>query len=259
MKCRLCNSNSNKIFSATIMFKYDVKYFNCPNCSLIQTESPFWLEEAYSESINSTDVGLLSRNIQFVEKVKTILYFFFDKNGKFLDYAGGYGIFTRLMRDLGFDFYWSDPFTQNLFAKGFEHDKDKSKIELVTTFESFEHFVNPMEEILKILDISKNIVFSTQVVPNPIPDPQNWWYYALEHGQHVSFYSKQTFEFIANELGLNFYSCSKNLHLFSEKKISKKYFELIFKKSKYFSSYIDKKLNSKTFSDSRSILNMSKQ
>ncbi len=40
----------------------------------------------------------------------------------FLDYAGGYGVFTRLMRDIGFDFYWHDPYTQNLFANGFEKD-----------------------------------------------------------------------------------------------------------------------------------------
>lgn len=254
MKCRLCNSKCKKIFSAKVLSKYSVDYFTCPTCFLLQTETPFWLEEAYNESINSTDTGLLNRNIQFAEKVKAILFFFFDINGKYLDYAGGYGVFTRLMRDIGFDFYWTDPYTPNILANGFEYDKSKDNIELVTSFESFEHFVNPLEEISKIITISKNIIFSTQVVPSPIPEPQNWWYYGLEHGQHISFYSKKTFEFIANELGLNFYSCSKYLHLFSEKKINRKYFEIIFKKNKYFSGYIDKKLNSKTFSDSRKML-----
>ncbi len=50
-------------------------------------------------------------------------------------------MFTRLMRDYGFDFLHYDKHTQNLFARGFEfHDE---KIEAITCFECFEHFVNP--------------------------------------------------------------------------------------------------------------------
>ncbi|MCB0742846.1 MAG: methyltransferase domain-containing protein [Ignavibacteriae bacterium] len=254
MKCRLCNSNCTQLFTAKVLSKYDVKYFSCPNCFLVQTEDPYWLEEAYANPINSTDIGLLNRNIEFAEKAKILIYFFFNKEGKFLDYAGGYGVFTRLMRDIGFDFYWQDPFTKNLFAKNFEYDESQSSIELVTTFESFEHFVNPIEEISKILKFSKNIIFSTNVIPKPIPKPNDWWYYGLEHGQHVSFYSKKTFKFIAKEFGLNFYSCSKTLHLFTDKKINKNYYDFVFKKSKYFSKHINKKLNSKTFSDSRMMI-----
>jgi len=254
MECRLCNSKSSQLFSSTILLKHDVKYYTCPNCFLIQTEYPYWLEEAYSNSISNTDTGLLNRNIQFAEKVKAILFFFFNRDGKYLDYAGGYGIFTRLMRDIGFDFYWSDPYTSNLFAKGFEYLESKSEIELVTTFESFEHFVNPLEEISKILEISKNIIFSTFIVPEPVPEPLQWWYYGLEHGQHVSFYSEKTFEFIAHEFDLNFYSFSRNLHLFSEKKLNKRYLDFVFKKNNYFSKHINKKLISKTFSDSRMII-----
>jgi len=112
MKCRLCNFNSSKIFSATILNKYSIEYFSCPNCQLIQTEYPYWLEEAYNNPINDNDTGLLDRNIKFAEKVKAILYFFYDKNARFLDYAGGYGVFTRLMRDIGFNFFQHLTFTE---------------------------------------------------------------------------------------------------------------------------------------------------
>ena len=258
MKCRLCNNKANEKFDAKTLDKYNIKYYLCPNCNLIQTEEPYWLEEAYSNPINDTDVGLLDRNIQFAEKVKVLIYYLFEKNGKFLDYAGGYGIFTRLMRDIGFDFYWHDPFTENYFAKGFEYKKTNSKIELITTFESFEHFVNPLYEIKKITEISKNIIFSTTMVPKPVPMPNEWWYYGLEHGQHVSLYSKKTLIFIAKKLGLNFYSCSKNLHLFTEKNINNYFFEILFKKSKYFKKSVNKKMQSKTFADSRMILDSNK-
>ena len=110
----------------------------------------------------------------------------------FLDYAGGYGVFTRLMRDIGFDFYWHDPYTQNLFANGFEDDlKSNSKFELLTAFEVFEHLVNPKEELEKMLRFSDTIVFSTELMPQEIPDPEEWWYYGFNHGQHISFYTRK--------------------------------------------------------------------
>jgi hypothetical protein len=91
-----------------ILNKYDIKYYHCVNCGFLQTEESYWLNEAYDESINISDTGIMSRNIHLSKITTLILYFFFDKNNKFLDFAGGYGIFTRLMRDIGFDFYWSD-------------------------------------------------------------------------------------------------------------------------------------------------------
>jgi hypothetical protein len=50
----------------------------------------------------------MQRNINLSKMVATILLLFFDFRRKFLDYAGGYGVFVRLMRDIGFDFYWYD-------------------------------------------------------------------------------------------------------------------------------------------------------
>lgn len=131
---------------------------------------------------------------------------------------GGYGVLVRLMRDIGFDFYWYDKYTPNLFARGFEH-QDGNKYEAVTAFECFEHFVNPIDEIESLLKMSKNIVFSTELLPNAIPKPEDWWYYGLEHGQHISFYSKKTFEFIAKRYDLNYLN-KGNLHLLTAKSIS---------------------------------------
>jgi len=100
MKCKICRSNSNKIFNAIIINKYKIDYFKCDNCGFLQVEEPYWLEEAYKSPINDSDTGLLERNIYLSRKVSVILYFLFKKDGNYLDYGGGYGIFTRLMRDI---------------------------------------------------------------------------------------------------------------------------------------------------------------
>jgi hypothetical protein len=219
LKCKVCGEKAEKKFSSLIMNKYNADYYLCSRCGFLFADEPSWLNEAYKKPINLTDTGLVNRNIYFSQLVTVILYFFFDGKGKFLDYAGGYGLFTRLMRDNGFDFYWNDPYCTNLLAAGFEYDlKSDGKIELVTAFELLEHLPDP-SEIKKILAISRNFLFSTQILPSPVPEPGKWEYYGLEHGQHVSFYSYESLRYIAKENNLSFYSTG-GIHFFTEKKLN---------------------------------------
>ncbi len=247
MKCKICIQENDEIFSAKILNKYDITYFHCSNCGFLQTEEPYWYDEAYVKSINISDTGYMQRNIFLSKKLTILLTLFFDKNVKYLDYAGGYGVFVRLMRDIGFDFYWDDKYTQNLFAKGFEYNNSQN-IGAVTTFESFEHFVNPTEEIEKLLQISKNVIFSTKLLPNPIPKPEEWWYYGLEHGQHISFYTEKTFQVVAKLYGL-YYSKYGSLHLLTDRKISNfKLRNFIFNKLSLH-KLLQKQTRSKTWED----------
>ena len=247
MTCKICNQATKEIFKAKILNKHKIYYFYCEHCGFLQTEEPYWLDEAYSESINISDTGYIQRNINISQKLTILLALFFDKNAKFLDYAGGYGVFVRMMRDIGFDFYWDDKYTTNLFAMGFEYN-NLDKYKAVTTFESFEHFVNPMVEIENLLKVSKNIIFSTELLPNNIPKPEDWWYYGLDHGQHISFYSEKTFLFLAQKYGLH-YSNLGGLHLLSEKKISNMKLKIL-KLSKFgLHKLLQKQLKSKTWED----------
>lgn len=256
MTCKICNQDNESIFTSKILNKYDIKYFYCPHCGFLQTEEPYWIEEAYAESINVTDTGIMRRNLSLSRKVSILLYFFFKKDRKFVDFAGGYGIFTRLMRDIGFDFSWYDPYTTNLVARGFEYsDKEEDKIELLTSFESFEHFANPLDEIEKMLVISKNILFSTNILPSVIPKPEEWWYYGLEHGQHISFYSKDTLEFIAKKYKLNLYTNGNGIHLLTEKKLNNKMFNAILMLDRIGLFYVIKRfIKSKTVLDMYAII-----
>ena len=258
MICKICKSNTQQIFTSKILKKYDVKYFKCDNCGYLFTEEPFWLEEAYSRSINLSDTGLLDRNIYFSKVLSVLIFFCFDRNGSFFDYAGGYGVFTRLMRDIGFDFYWHDPYTQNLFANGFEKDlKFNSRFELLTAFEVFEHLVNPKEELEKMLEFSDTIIFSTELMPQEIPDPKDWWYYGFNHGQHISFYTEKTLNTLANQFKLNYYNVDE-IHILTKRKFNNSVLILMKKLRNYGLYQIVKKIiKSKTFSDHLNIENKS--
>ena len=227
-KCNICSQELLKFAENKIMNKYDICFFQCPNCGFVQTEYPHWLDEAYSQEITSSDIGLASRNIQLARFTKIIITLFFKGNLKFLDYGGGYGLFVRLMRDAGFNFFLWDKYpTINIFAKNYEANIDEQTYELVTAFEVFEHFVDPMKSIEHILSLSDSVLFSTQILPENTPQPDEWWYYGLEHGQHISFYTQETLSYIAKVFGINFYTNGTSLHLFTKKNISNNLFRLV--------------------------------
>jgi hypothetical protein len=250
MKCKICGDEAHHLFNALVLNKYDVKYYFCEHCGFIFTEEPFWLNEAYSNAINLNDTGLLQRNLYFSRVLSAVLFFLFDTKAKYLDYAGGYGIFTRLMRDNGFDFYWSDPYCENILSKGFEIENANTQtFLLLSAFEVFEHLVNPIESIEKMFKIADNIVFSTELVPTPTPGKNDWWYYCFEHGQHVAFYKSKSLEFIARKFNVNYYFAS-GIHFFSKRKINKTTLKVIAAAGRYgLATLIRRRLKSKVWDD----------
>jgi len=220
MQSKITGGATTLLFTAKVLNKYDVKFYRCADTGFIQTEEPYWLADAYSSAITKLDVGMVFRNLQLADRTAKLLLTSFDKSAQFLDYAGGYGLFTRLMRDKGFNFYHTDPFCQNLFAEYFDLNtlSANQRFELVTAFEVFEHLANPLEDIKRMLGFTYNLLFSTELQPDGVQSVGDWPYFATETGQHVAFYNQKALQTIADELGYNFYSDGKFLHLFSQKK-----------------------------------------
>jgi hypothetical protein len=249
VKCRVCGGETEARFSAVILDKHRVQYFQCRTCAHLQTETPYWLEEAYADPIGSSDTGIMARNLHFSRVATSVLYAAFGTSGSFLDHGGGYGIFVRMMRDIGFEFFWQDKYASNLFARGFEYDGTQ-QITAITAFEVFEHFREPDDELGKLLGISRNILFSTVLLPDPVPAPEKWWYYGLDHGTHVSLYSRRTLEVIAEQHRLRLYSNGRDIHLLTEKKLSRTLFRVLVRGAEYgISAFIRARLHGKTESD----------
>lgn len=226
MKCKICLSETNLFGHALFMHEHEVDYFQCPQCFFVQTETPYWLEQAYENPITESDVGLVYRNLNLAHISKAIINQYFNWQGQFLDYGGGYGLFVRLMRDGGFDFYWHDKFCENIFARGLEGDF-KQPYELVTSFELVEHLVDPIAEIREILKLSDSFLFSTELLPSHFPKPGEWWYYAPHEGQHISIYSQQSLRYLAEQLGCNFYSDGSSTHLLTRRSFPENLFSIL--------------------------------
>jgi glycosyltransferase involved in cell wall biosynthesis len=224
MKCKICETESKHFESALVLNKYKVNYFQCVNCGFVQTEDPYWLQEAYTSAIAKSDYGILARNIVFARLTAKTIVHGFNVSGKFVDYGSGYGLLVRLMRDLGFNFYAYDKYCENIFAEGFDClDAADNTYELVTAFEVLEHFVNPIQDIQNLLSLSKNILFSTELLPSNNPTPSQWHYYALTEGQHVSIYTKKSLEILSEKLGLHLVTNGYSVHLLSQNKLSDRF------------------------------------
>lgn len=223
MICKICSHKTENIFSFKILNKYNISYYKCENCHFIQTEEPFWLEEAYGlGAISALDVGIISRNTFLAKKTDEILNKLFPELGNFIgiDYGGGQGIFVRMMRDIGYNFYRQDLYAENLYTQYFDiTDLPKNThFTVLTAFEVFEHLPNPIEEIKKMFDYADILLFSTELQPSDdVSEIEKWWYFVPETGQHVSLFNKTTLEKITEILGVNLYTDSFNLHILSKK------------------------------------------
>jgi hypothetical protein len=217
--CRVCEERTALIFQARILDKHDAAYFRCSGCGLIQTEPPFWLTEAYDQAICLQDVGLVRRNLELAVKLRNLLLTHFDPDGRFLDYAGGYGLMVRLMRDEGFAFQRHDPLCVNIFAHGFDvSDLSNQWFETITAFELLEHLEEPMATVGRLLEHTDTLLFSTRLQPEPWPrSVDDWWYFWPETGQHVTFYTLPALRVLAEKTGTTLYSDGTALHLLTRR------------------------------------------
>lgn len=131
---------------------------------------------------------------------------------------GGYGALTRLMRDAGFAFEWYDKYCENLFAKHFERSHEH--YDVLTAFEVLEHLADPARELAELFALADTVICSTELLPDPVPAPSDWWYYALDGGQHVTFYTERAMERLAAHFG-RCYTHVGSLHIFSREPVSR--------------------------------------
>jgi hypothetical protein len=205
--CSLCGAPAPWLCRQRLLDKYDVDYFQCTQCDLIQTERPYWLEEAYTQAISQLDTGAMQRN-EAAARLTALLATLVDipPSARCLDFGGGHGVFVRMMRDLGLDFRWFDKYGENLFARGFEGDVAEHHT-LVTAFEVIEHLADVRTDLDALFAPSPDYVLVGTVLHEG--HRTDWWYYMLESGQHVAFFSRKTLAWIAETYGYDVLTASE--------------------------------------------------
>jgi hypothetical protein len=196
--CRLCGGEVDFRFSKNILNKYDVKYFECQSCHSLQSEQPFWLEEAYCEQSQYPDIRALSRVMETQADVFLLAKILgLTSKDALLDWGGGNGMLTRLLRDIGLACYRYDLYIKNYYALGYDHPA-KVPYKMVMAFQVWEHFDDAADEVDKMfLDRPEYVLISTGLYCGQ----DHNWEYLNAYGRHIFLFSLQAREFIAEKYG----------------------------------------------------------
>jgi hypothetical protein len=211
--CRICENEAPFIFSKLILRKHLVSYFKCGNCGCVQTEHPYWLPEAYKEPAWKIDVGMADRCVWTAQMTVALARKMKIKPEEFcLDWGAGTGLYVRLCRDHGLNYFYSDRYAQNIFASGFEANPAASPWTLISAFIVAEHLPNPIEDFGEMLNRQpRHVLFSTLLHDGQGSD---WWYFT-NNWQHITFYTRKSLEVIARKFGYLLASNNCDLRLFT--------------------------------------------
>jgi hypothetical protein len=192
-ECRLCGSPTSSVFKLTVLGEHEVQYYECLGCDSLQTEAPYWLNTAYSETnLSREDTGAAQRIFQNSAAVFAISKLMNLNN--VIDFGGGDGLLCRLLRDTGINCFLRDKYAHPTYAQGFT-EPDFEVPDLIVSFEVIEHFDNPRSDLHQLFkERPKALLFSTCLYKK---QKQNWWYLSPSSGQHIFFYSQRALEDIA--------------------------------------------------------------
>ncbi|MEI6827415.1 MAG: glycosyltransferase [Desulfuromonadales bacterium] len=202
--CRLCSSPTTADFSKQILFKHLITYFKCSVCGSLQTEEPYWLDEAYSQNAEIFDTGKASRTLSFYLILRPLFSILgIQLADRCADFGGGTGLFARLMRDVGYNFYTYDKYGSGEFCAGYSWETFDRPVKLVTIFECAEHFANPSSEWDIIFSSGADYIIGTTGIYSG--QGADWAYLSPESGQHIFFHSTAAIAHVASKRGWHAY------------------------------------------------------
>ena len=200
-ECRLCGAEAGLHFVRHHHDRDRIRYYLCSGCGSLQTEEPFWLDDAYAQT-DEPNLDTFAEERVLLNRAVVFMLFALcglDMQGdKLVDWGGGTGLLVRLLRDAGIDAYHYDRYERNHYASGFGFHAEAS-YRFVTSFEVWEHYAHPARELQQVFALNPDfLLVSTSLFEGHGPD---WAYLGPDKSQHVFFYSDKAARLIASARG----------------------------------------------------------
>jgi len=197
IRCRLCANGASFKFELLVLKSRQVKYYECLGCGSLQTQTPDWLEFAYSDNLAAADSGAAQRTLR-----NLVVSYFVARLGEstnILDIGGGDGLLCRFLRDYSLNAFVQDKYSRPTYAQHFTKP-DFSQPDMVLAFEVLEHFTDPALELENLFNLDASFyLISTGIYSGEGAD---WWYLVPSTGQHIFFYSRQALDYISEKFNL---------------------------------------------------------
>ena len=228
--CPICNSNTEPLdvvdFNKSCeelrnkylpLSKIPIYYFLCEKCNFCFTPEIYnWAISEFEDKIYNA--GYIEIDPDYVEvrpraNAKNLIHLFGNQKNSIshLDYGGGAGLLSQLLRDEQWKSVSYDPF----YNKD-TRVEDLGEFDLITAYEVFEHVPNVDKLMADLSSLLKNdgiILFSTLLSDGQIEKNKRiqWWYAAPRNG-HISLFSKASLSILANRSGFSLGSFSTGFH-----------------------------------------------
>jgi hypothetical protein len=198
-----------------------IYYHRCSGCGLIFTRAfdalqpDAWAKLVYNAAYFATldpDYQSLRPTLN-AELVRAIARAIGRSRVVGVDYGGGSGALSRLLRADGLTFASYDPFDVQ------DPIEDRiGEFSLVSSFEVLEHTVDPlgtMRDMLRLASADAVLILSTQTSDGLVDDERRlaWNYFGPRNG-HVTIYARESLKRIARHFALEYVRVSRGLHLF---------------------------------------------
>ena len=194
---------------------YPIYYRRCAVCSFTFTTAfDAWshadfLGEIYNQDYVEVDPDFVELRPTGNAKVLADTFHASRTSIDILDYGGGSGLTSNLLRRQGFSATTYDPFSEfNVLPT--------DRYDLISCFEVMEHVPSPKETVATMVSLLKDegaILFSTLVQPLEFDViGLNWWYAGPRNG-HVSLYSTLSLAHLFRPHGMRVSSFSEGVHI----------------------------------------------
>lgn len=203
MICPLCDTELKE--------RIDKEYYICTKCEAYVKDCLLYLsseEEKKRYENHNNDVNDKGYQL-FTSPITNSITKRFNSNSLGLDYGSGTGpVITKTLTDLGYKIINYDPF--------FYPDKTYLNYyyDFIFSCEVFEHFYQPKQEIIKLLNLIKKrgyLIIMTHIFDKTC-DFKNWYY--RNDPTHVFIFTSKTLKFIESNYNLHIEELTDRLVVF---------------------------------------------
>lgn len=215
-RCRLCSGTLTYTWTLKTLKQYYANYFECNDCHSLLVINPFWLSEAYQKEDElaltaNPDQGRFGRNFTTYLYIQALTHSgLIRKSHNIVDFGGGYGLLTAMLRQSGYDAWTFDEYIDKPLLSGNYHIDDLSvipdqSVDVITAFEVLEHLSDPVStwrHIRRILKEDGTLLVSTCLYDAAVHQ-QDWFYLTPEQGQHITLWSDSALRKYAKDFGFS--------------------------------------------------------